>query len=239
MDSKLVRLKSFDSALAADAARVALEHEGIAARLDGVSVGHALNHVGTALGGVGLLVNANDAERAAEIVAELAREAELQKSPWYCGRCREDVEATFDVCWSCGNDRRDVEIQRPPKTVESSRASSLNDDFSENDAGEDAAADGNPYRSPRATASRAIDRREEDLEPEDAEREAMIARAWRASILGIVFLPILLHLYSMWLLLRASFGDRKLSSEASRKFYLAFAVNLVAGGVWGIVVGYW
>lgn len=206
LNTRLVRLSSYDSPLAADAARLVLEREGISARLDGESVGHALNHVGTALGGVGLLVAEGDAVRAAEIIAELAREAKLEKAPWFCGRCREDVEATFDVCWSCGKDRAEVEVHAPPVAIE---------------------ADGR-FAANSTEATRDYHSRH------DAETEALLARAWRASIVGIVFLPVILHLYSMWLLLRASTSGHSFSPEGSRKFYQAFAVNVLAGLVWGM-----
>jgi hypothetical protein len=195
----LVQMASFENTIEAETARVALEHEGIQAFVDGAATANALSHVGTALGGVRLMVAKGDAQRAAKVMDLLAREARLDKAPWFCGVCREEVEATFDVCWSCQGDRSSVEVPRPQ-----------------------AAAD----LSSKAT--------EAEAPGEDSAVEAMLARAWRAAVIGIIFLPILLHLYSMWLLLRASTSGAAFSQQGSRRFYQAFAINLVAGCLWGI-----
>ena len=75
----------------------------------------------------------------------------------------------------------------------------------------------------------------EPAEKIDEEAEAMLLRAWRASILGLVFLPIVLHLYSMYLLIRAATRADAFSADGKKRFYLAFSVNLLAAGLWSMV----
>jgi hypothetical protein len=36
-------------------------------------------------------------------------DSESNAGPWICPKCRESIEANFDVCWSCGTDRQGVE----------------------------------------------------------------------------------------------------------------------------------
>ena len=36
-------------------------------------------------------------------------DSESNAGPWICPKCRESLEANFDICWSCGTDRRGVE----------------------------------------------------------------------------------------------------------------------------------
>lgn len=36
---------------------------------------------------------------------------------WYCGKCRESVEDSFDVCWNCGTSKDGVEDLAFQKTA--------------------------------------------------------------------------------------------------------------------------
>lgn len=68
--------------------------------------------------------------------------------------------------------------------------------------------------------------------------EAMLQRAWRASIIGIVLFPFLLHLYSTYLLIRAGTTAATFSPEGEKRFYGAILVNLGAGCVCGMAIGF-
>jgi hypothetical protein len=58
------------------------------------------------------------------------------------------------------------------------------------------------------------------------------ARAWRAAVLGIILLPPLVNIYSLWLILKVVSRDEDLSTTATRKVYAAVAVDgLVLLGV--------
>jgi hypothetical protein len=68
-----------------------------------------------------------------------------------------------------------------------------------------------------------------------------IDRAWRAACFSPILLPPLLNFYSAWLLLRAAGEASDLPPSYTRKFYGAFAINLVVTAVailtWIAVLG--
>ena len=55
----------------------------------------------------------------------------------------------------------------------------------------------------------------------------MVLRAWRAAVLGLVFLPGILHCYSMYMLLRATVVSDDFSPRINVRFYQAWAVNVL------------
>jgi hypothetical protein len=55
--------------------------------------------------------------------------------------------------------------------------------------------------------------------------EQLVDRAWRASLLGLAFLPVVLHLYSMARLL--SVHGRVLSPKAHFRYQCAWAIDLL------------
>lgn len=79
MPSDLVELARFPSSAEACIARGQLECEGIRAELAGEAAASWLWHVGTAIGGVRLLVSREDADRAMDILASIAVIDETQK----------------------------------------------------------------------------------------------------------------------------------------------------------------
>jgi hypothetical protein len=69
-------------------------------------------------------------------------------------------------------------------------------------------------------------------------RDALARRAWRAAILGLVFLPVLLHLYSAWLALRFH-GEAGPASPASRRRAgLALLVDAAVIGLAAYLLGW-
>ena len=76
-----------------------------------------------------------------------------------------------------------------------------------------------------------------DQQPEfNEDAEAMLLRAWRAAIIGLLFLPFVLHLYSMYLLIRATMTATSFSPDGQKRFYRTFGVNVVAGCAWGMMI---
>jgi len=62
--------------------------------------------------------------------------------------------------------------------------------------------------------------------PEDPEStEALARRAWRAALFGLMFLWVILHIYSLWLLLKLSFRPDDVSPEGMRKVYGALVID--------------
>ena len=100
------------------------------------------------------------------------------------------------------------------------------------------AEDTNPYRAPLASTVVADDPDPAAEAKHEPEVEAMLLRAWRASVIGFFFLPLILHLYSMVLLMVALKRDPHFSPTGTRRFYQSWALNVVAGLVWGSVIAY-
>jgi hypothetical protein len=233
---ELVKIAACANAIDAEQIRSRLEQHGIAAFLDGANANTALSHVGTALGGVRVLVRMTDAEQAAEIVASARRDSMASPDPWYCGQCEEEIEGGFDICWSCGNARADVGRPLPVTSDDQRLEPARGADFGEvtPTPDYDGYDDANPYTPPITPDSASTQRA---VAPElNKEAEAMLVRAWRASIIGTIFLPIVLHFYSMYLLIRAANMTPVFSPSGRKKFYRAFAVNVVAGCLWGLAI---
>lgn len=74
-----------------------------------------------------------------------------------------------------------------------------------------------------------------DLHAPNEEAEQTVDRAWRAAVIGILFLPGILHLYSLWVLLGGDLAADPLSPSLRRKRCWTLALDL-AGVIWGIVV---
>ncbi len=81
-----------------------LEAEGLQSFIEGEHANLALSYVGSAVGGVRLLVLDTDRQLALEVLNRAEEKAQGGEE-WICGKCRETVDAGFDVCWSCGSDR--------------------------------------------------------------------------------------------------------------------------------------
>lgn len=167
-----------------------LEDNGIPAFVGGANANTVLSYVGTALGGVNLFVRTSDAVRAAEIISPLRDESDSHCEKWFCGNCDEEVDAGFQVCWSCGQVRAKAEQASRPA------ANTNNSEVEANDKTEDT-----------------------------------LRRAWNASLIGLVTLPIILHLYSIYLLLSVAEQGAKCSPQCRRLIYQTIAANMFAGVV--------
>lgn len=119
-NSDFVQIASFGNAAEAEQLRSVLEDHEVPAFVDGANANTALSHVGSALGGVRVLVSVSDAQRAAEIIESLVEEDDTSGGPWFCGRCKKEVDGDFQVCWSCGEPRTPrTDVEQPfPQVVE-------------------------------------------------------------------------------------------------------------------------
>lgn len=228
--SDLAQIASYASAVEADQMRAVLEEHGVTAFVDGAAAQTALSYVGSALGGVKLLVRATDAEKAIAIIDMLGGSSDLASGEWFCGECEEIVDAGFDVCWSCGKARSDVERPLPAfAAAHQAEAVSELDHHAKIDAVDETDEDRlNPYASPRDNTPPPKIAADEDVLI-NPEAEAILLRAWRASVIGLMLFPLITHLYSMYLLIRASMLTTKFSPAGNRRFYSAFVLNMVAG----------
>jgi hypothetical protein len=99
------------------------------------------------------------------------------------------------------------------------------------DTGRDEA---NPYASPRTPGERAKSEPAE-VDP-NTQAEAILERAWKASIYGIAVFPILTHFFSMCLLMRASWLSSEFSPRGQRLFCGSFLVNIAATAAWWMLM---
>jgi hypothetical protein len=85
----------------------------------------------------------------------------------------------------------------------------------------------NPYRSPAAPLEGPA--QPKPRPPADTTfGDARAQRAWRAAVVGLLVFPPLLNLYSAWILLELAFRDHPLSPGGSRRYILAWLVNILA-----------
>lgn len=232
MSEDFVTIGSFADVVAAHAARARLEAAGIRAYLVGEEVANSLWHVGSALGGIKLQVAQSDVERVQQLVAE-EEGADGDEAgdgrPWRCRPCQEVVDAEFDVCWSCGLPRSDVEdenYQAPaaPNDEEYAKNHPLPSEQPTR-YGEPAGTE-NPYASPEVESSGELPAKPLTIVDDDTEQ--LVQRAYRSAIIGLLLCPGVLHLYSFGLLLLIGGRIERLTSKSKRRFMLAFVVDMIA-----------
>ena len=249
-DLNLVKVATYMNSARADLVCGILEGNGIQAFADGANTNTMMSHVGSALG-ARVLVPAKDVDRALEIIEAIEEESAVPGSDWYCGRCKEHVEGTFQACWSCGQAREQVQeiptaSVNPQETSAESTSAFIKDSpvLSDESATEPVVANfesanrdrteqnsGNPFAAPETVEGLAAST-EKPSDEIDPEAEEILLRAWRASLIAIVLLPVILNLYSMFLLMQASIRTEKFSPEGQKRFYWAFVMNLIGGALW-------
>ncbi|MCA9071328.1 MAG: DUF2007 domain-containing protein [Planctomycetaceae bacterium] len=208
----LVTIAKYGDPQEASMAKALLESEGIT----GVAVGGTLNnmlwHLGPTITGVELQVFAEDAERATEILESLneAHESPGTHHPtldWVCPQCGADVDAKFEVCWSCGT----------PFDQSNDVTSSVVPAVSHNQVLKVEA----PEQEDTVEKSESTDELEDEESPPDLDRKA--DRAFRTAVLSIL-VPFLLP-YAIYQLLQLASQD--LSKPATKKFYKATWIVLL------------
>ena len=227
MSDSLVSIGSFPNAIAAEQVRIVLAAEGIQAFVEGGNTNTMLSHVGSALGGVSLTVRESDAERALQLLQD--SDFDDVSDAWHCRDCGEDIEAGFEVCWSCGKNRDEVGVDLASVTRVKAGKTEVTDDVPNDELEIDGDRASNPYSAPRYKT-------EGEEAPVDvasasdidvSELEALVGRAWRASIIGLVFFPVLAHVYSLILLLTAATELPLLSEKTRSRFWGAVAIDML------------
>ena len=137
--SSIVAVAMFQSHQEASMAQAALAAEAIDSELAGSVTADTLAYLGSATGGVRLLVKEQDTARAEQILESIGRQrSEPARLPeWRCPACGEDVDGAFDLCWSCGelkpedatapveSPRRDEDSAESNSAIEESKLSRL------------------------------------------------------------------------------------------------------------------
>jgi hypothetical protein len=99
---KLVQVASYLNVAEAELARALLAMDGIPACLGNAAFLVWCWHFSNASGGVRVLVAQQDAHRARAILFSRGTPPQWQPSPWFCPKCRAEVNGMWQVCWACG-----------------------------------------------------------------------------------------------------------------------------------------
>lgn len=99
-DQDLVTVARFRNPQEASISKGALDAEGIQAYLIGAEAATTLSYVGSAIGGVRLQVASDDSGQAKQVLATTMEDTST--AAWQCPACGSDVDAGFELCWSCG-----------------------------------------------------------------------------------------------------------------------------------------
>lgn len=199
--AKFVVVAKFFNEQEAHIAKANLAAGGVESMVEGANTNAMLSHVGSALGGVRLLVAEADKNRAQEILAAYEKQNARGKSTqghstWFCGTCREVLDVSFETCWSCGNERSEVE-QAMPSDLEN-----------------------HPELAEQIIAT------EDDP---TSRADELAQRAWRASLFSFAVLPFIFNFYSIGLIFQVCACESELSKSGTRKFYGAILANLLFG----------
>ncbi|GIW99562.1 MAG: hypothetical protein KatS3mg111_2895 [Pirellulaceae bacterium] len=109
-ENKLVVLERMPDAMSAYALRNRLEAAGIFAVVEGAESNITLSYVGSALGGVKVLVPQDQLTAARNILADRRDPSDdVPDHDWICQRCFSEVDAGFAICWKCGTPFRPAE----------------------------------------------------------------------------------------------------------------------------------
>jgi hypothetical protein len=162
---ELVTIAKYSDPHEAGMVRAMLESHGIDGLLIGGEINNTLWPLGATIAGVELRVPESQSVRAVEIL-ETHREgaASAAQGDWTCLHCGEDVEAGFDVCWSC---------QTP---------------F---DATPPDPADDSPARPPLDDSGQGLS--DDDIPSPASTTDELASRALRAALVGILFFPAMFY----------------------------------------------
>jgi hypothetical protein len=205
MAEKIVRLGAYANPLEAELAKNRLTAAGIRAFLAGGATGGLFAGLGGAFGTVDLHVYESDLERASEILASAEEELPLEENE--AAGWEEDSTAIEEHAPRSA--RRGSAIQdHLPEAADDSETEFDREGPVEPQEGEEESWEKVPEISIQWTA------------------EALAGRALRAAIIGLVLFPPILHLYSLWILIRMAFLGGGLSPSGMRKVAIALAVDL-------------
>lgn len=284
--SDLVTVAVFETESAAAPARSMLEAQGIRTCLEGATVGTMLWYIGPALAGVKLQVLKEDLPGTREILQQHFADVAAARGPsapqqqaWTCPECGAEVDAGFEICWSCGKIFGEETIRDEPeptpeetRTLQAAEGGSTHPGKTSEPFGWHrifaafiflvmlgliiqlgAQLEQRPLlfsvlllpllvfgitmgmfvTSPRELKSRESTEQDEEAPPEEEaaaefdERDALLDRAYRASMFGSVFLPPVITIYSILLLIRYNASVPPEVRWKKWKFIVAVALNIL------------
>ena len=215
---KLVRVATCASINEANVLKTALEDNGIESVVDGDAISAAFGSFGSTLTDAKLLVRREDARQAATIIRQTRETFSApRKDPWFCGKCLEEVEGGFEVCWSCGLARDETEAPFPA-TAEAIAT----ENFTTVDTQELGNSTSNPYESPRAMGTAEAVEEEPDPNLEKAESKMTLAMLFAAASLWLPVIPAFVVLF-----LIQSANRKRLPVKGRAKSFFWIAISLL------------
>jgi hypothetical protein len=210
-----VKVASFNSPVEANFVRNILAEEGIESYLENEAAVDMLWVLNNAIGGVKLLVNPSDVERARRVIDRhspelVSRENEKPRaaSGGKCLNCNAKLEPGFEVCWSCG--------EPIENTIETGERESVTAAASDSENASDASTENQDRKTAETSRLTTIE-----------EADDLAKKAWFASILGFfICMPFLLHLYSLLVVFFLIAHRFPLSRKGSRRLVGAIVVDI-------------
>ncbi len=131
---------------------------------------------------------------------------------------------TVGMAWYYGNALGGVKVQvRAEQVEEAQRVLECEEPVTAEDtAVEDSPLSDECWEEDRLKASH-VEEPTETESPADASAD----RAFRAAVFGMIALPPLLHLYSLYLLVRLDFSELPLGPRAARRVRIAWVIDVV------------
>ena len=216
----------------AETIRIRLSVEGIDAFITGTDAATALS-----MGGAGTdrLIRVEVPEKDVQFAYDLLQEDKrlaIAAGPWICGRCIEQNEAAFELCWKC-NKKRDETDERGRLDDPADSMQRAGDESIQNAAaGRAPQGDhANPYRPVVLPADHRVQTMAKTVHANETIRDDVM-RAFRASVVGILVLPPLLTIYSFTLLLRTNLSEAY--TDRSLRIWLIAAVCINAFVIIGV-----
>ena len=230
-NADLQRVANYGDANEAEHICSILQDNGLAAFVDGAAASSWMPHVGSALGGVSVFVRAEDFAEAREIIDSLDLGDKKFLAPWFCGTCLEQIEGGFDVCWSCGKTAAEVGAPFPDTASVISEANPPTEELAELSEHQQS----NPYATPRSNPDAKTETPTNEVEINE-EAEDNLKRAFRAAVIGMVFIPVITQCYSMYLLFKALSFSSSFSSKGNLRFFGTIVINVCVIATWGYML---
>lgn len=206
--TKLATIGRYATPEEAEIVRLTLDAANIPCALGTETTAGWFWYWGPAIAGVKIQVAEADVERAREVLGGVAEDS--PQIAGVCPACQAAVEPGFTACWSCG-----ASLTSESATTEPSIAPEP------------------PVKRQPPTAAEGY---EEPTWEAQYPGDAVATRAWRAAIIGLVFCPGILHLYSGVVLLHLAVRDVRLSLWGRWKVVLAFVIDLAVAGLVGLAL---
>lgn len=213
------KLRTFLTAFEAEQTQNRLREAGIGAWVEGAEAQTAMSYIGSALGGVAVVISEEDILAAEEIL----RDESPPGGPWTCSVCWSDIDEGFDVCWKCGADRSQAREPEPVPPEEE-----LGPEDYTVQPGESSFASPEDLKSPYAPiAAEQLQTRPIDEQQVEEEDMPLVKRALIAALLGPFMLPLIAQLYVIVLLVRIAPRYSRLNQTGRRDVWIAFCACLM------------